>query len=204
MSLAAWMGAEAALCAALAEPLPPAQAVAAAVAQLAGTTGTALPPASPQVFRTAARASFEALRIYLGYILESEANGPAHRVAFVREVRARVEEARFAPDLTAPMDARAQDYATMLLRSAILAKDIHTLGGAVAGLGAWLLGALLAQAVHAVAQDTPMTAADFAAHHTPWVKLAAHPALREVMKKARPALIDLALHASAAEIDDAP
>ncbi|MBN2798830.1 MAG: hypothetical protein JXX28_06740 [Deltaproteobacteria bacterium] len=171
--------------------------VARLVRRLAAESGVAPPEPRLPAYQLAARAVFEALRIYLGFILQGEAGAPAHRVAFIQAVLSDVEEARYAPELRAPLTPEAMDYAGLLLRSALLAKDVHTLGSVSAGLGEWLAGMLLAVAVHRVGSDEPVTAADLARVHSRWVKLAAHPAIREVLRKARPALVDLVLHAGA-------
>lgn len=177
----------------LAGPRGPQAHVAQLRDELAAWVDAELPTPDPAVFDRAARAALEGLHILLSHVLAQ--GGPAHRVAQVAAVHADVARARDGRvPRRVPLSPEAREYAGLLLRSALLAKDVHILGSVAAGLGAWLLGLVLAQAALADAGE-PLTPAALASVHGPWSRLQVHPMIQDLLRRARPALVDMTLHA---------
>ncbi len=146
----------------------------------------------------AAGAVYEGLIRLLGAVA---AAGPAPGVAdsrqrFVVEMIDELKRAQRYVASPASLEPSAAAWANLLLRSAILSKEIHTFGSVAAGLGLWELGLRFAR-VTGVADDAPavpMTAAQLSAALTRWERLIAIRAVRQLLAKAAPAMVDLFLY----------
>ena len=108
--------------------------------------------------------------------------------------------ARLADDwstLDAPLATDARRYLNLTLRSQILGKSIHALGGFSEGVGAWLLDTAVARAGQPEGWDPerPLTASELGRVLSRWKKFSVNGAVQHVLRLARPALIDAFLNA---------
>jgi hypothetical protein len=90
-----------------------------------------------------------------------------------------------------PLDPVAARYASLLLRSAILGKEIHAWGGVAEGVGVWLLGVAFARGL--APADAPVPADVFGRGIVAWTKHISNRAVAGHLRLARPALVDLFL-----------
>lgn len=150
------------------------------------------PPADPARARRAVGAIALALQHVLSAALASQ-TGPPERVRFAHDaiatldrVTARLSNAPRAadPDLAA--------YLHLLLRSHLHAKSWRASGSVAEGVGHWLLGVTVALAQPP--DDGPVGPDAFASPFRHWLSLAHNPLIGAVLRKARPALLDLFLH----------
>ena len=193
LELDPWLDTEPELVALVAQaPAQPEAAVAAVRRDLARRTLSTLPVPDPARYTLAASAVLEALRMMLGHVLRQSEGAPTYQVDFVRQVHDAVVAAREAEG-SAVLDEGALDYTRLLLRTELHGRRWQGSGSVHAGLGLWLAGVALVR--RARADAGPVSVADFAAMHTPFVRLSAHPAVASVLRRARPALVDLFLHA---------
>jgi len=147
------------------------------------------PPRNPARYEAA-------LDALLGAITQVLAAGAAQSEGYLGDLlittadaARRAHETREAPVLAE--DARA--YLHLVLRSALLAKRFTALGGVPFALGWHLLATEVA--TRATDGDTPRRAADLGPIFARLQRVAAHPALLDLLRRARPALADLFLHA---------
>ncbi len=94
-----------------------------------------------------------------------------------------------------PLDDGAQRYVGLLLRGELLSRNFRTQGSVAAGLGLSLLNVEVARRAAETNDEGQVTAAAFAAIHSRWVRLTRNGTLDPVLERARPALVDLFLHA---------
>ena len=92
---------------------------------------------------------------------------------------------------TQPLLPDGAAYAGLLLRNFLFARQFAAFSSLTEGTGAFLLGLLLAQRV----ADAPLSAADLAATHTPWLRLMDHPLLQRSLRLQGQALHALFLSA---------
>ncbi len=195
LALDAWLEAEPELVSLVAQgPAQPEAAVEAVRRDLARRALCSLPVPQPQRYALAGSAVLEALRMMLGHVLAQSQGAPPYQVDFVRQVHDSVGAA-LESEGGAPLDHSALAYTRLLLRTELHGRRWQASGSVHAGLGGWLAGVELVRRSHQ--GEGPVTAASFAAVHTPFVRLSAHPALASVLRRARPALVDLFLHACA-------
>jgi len=122
----------------------------------------------------------------------AEPSADAAEVAFAKKLRGHVFRAMSAlPRGVPPLDRSARDYVSLLLRSHLLGKRFLPHGSVAAGLGLFLHNihtAALAARVNAKGEvDVNALCAVLTDH----VRLTLNRSIREVQKKARPALLDL-------------
>jgi len=152
-----------------------------------------LPVPDPARARLAARASVMALELTLAQVQARETPPSAAEADFVADLLARLRAAGASLEAgaDAPLGEDTADYVRLLLSNAILGKDVHRLDGVFAGLGRLLVGVEVA-----VRSASGPTLGAFAAAHTHIVRFSQNRSIRQVLLRARPALVDLALHAS--------
>jgi Fe-S-cluster containining protein len=189
--LATWEAWQRALIAAQrADPLPPEAALARIRGALAARLGIALPAPDEARLRAAGAAALEGFRLILDRAVSQGGGSPAEE-AFARETLARVQAARAG---WARLEAPPQDtaaYLDLLLRSALVGRLYRAAGEPPAGLGLFLLGVYIARASAGGPQLDPL-----ARHLSRWQRFTGHQAARQIIRLARPALVDLFLNAS--------
>ena len=155
--------------------------------------GTAPQPARG---RLAARATIEALRITIQGVLDQEQAPSAADEAFTRRLLANVVKAgaQLTADLP-PLTAATRAHVNLLLQSRILSKDFQQVGGLPEGLGLYVVDCLLAQAAAEPDAQGAVGVAAFSAVYTRHVRLTRNRSMVPVLKMARPALVDVFLHA---------
>jgi hypothetical protein len=170
--------------------------------ELAATQGFDPGPAptpSPRIFAMAGGAVVEGLRRLMGRVVdEAEPGADRHRVAFAAEMREILDAA--LPRLHAPepraFSQEALDYQHQLLRTFLLSRGFAAIGGYAEGLGAFLLQTAVARAVAHLAEEGTIDAANASAVIVRWNRFTENPTIGGILRKARPALLDLFLHAS--------
>ncbi len=191
LSLESWMLAEARILTALeASGSGPAAGVALCRARLL----PASPPPDAARFTMATRALIHTLGMVLDHVLRTEVNAPPAEAAFtaeLREVLRLAEAAVHGPPRLPSVDA--DRHLNLLLRSAILGKSVHTLGGVGYGLGLFLFNCEVARL--AAGGEGSVSAAQHSAVYTRLSRLTLNQTIQQVLLKARPALLDLFLHA---------
>lgn len=197
LPLDAWMALEAQLLAGLRElDLEPAGLVAWVRRSAAAAAGAVASVPQPARGRLAARATVEALRITIQGVLDQEQAPSAADEAFTRRLLANVATAgeRLTGALP-PLSAAARAHVNLLLQSRILSKDFQQAGGLPEGLGLYVVDCLLAQAAAEPDAEGQVGLAAFSAVYTRHVRLTRNRSMVAVLKMARPALVDVYLHA---------
>ncbi len=187
IGLSDWMVVEDALLATLGEgPRAPREAIAALRARLFGLVGRPAPTPDPSRYE----AALDALLVALGATLGAGDPDGDYRARLVATVSAAGESARAGRP--AALDADGRAYLHLVLRSTLLAKRFTAVGGVPFGLGVYLLGVELATRGHGAAPVGPGLAGPRLAR---FERLAAHPAVVDLLRRARPVLADLFLNA---------
>lgn len=147
------------------------------------------PPVRPEQARAAEEAILRALRIVMGQVVEQPGGTPEQR-AFAAEALERVSRAHDGVGQPLALGPDEVAYANLLLRSYLLAKRFTAYGGLAEGLGAWLVGAIVARrtANHRGAEALGLAWRE-------WERLEAVELVTVLLRRARPALLDLFLHA---------
>lgn len=190
VDLARWMVLEDEILAAVqgAEGEPP-ELVARVREQLYQAAGADAVPVRAEQALAAEEALLRALRIVMGRVVEGPGGTPDQR-AFAAAALDRIAVAHDAVGQPpAPMTAEARAYANLLLRSAILSKRFASVGGVADGLGGWLLGAIVARRN---AEDPSAVA--LGRSWSDWERFEAIEMVTALLRRARPALVDLFLH----------
>ncbi|GDX81238.1 hypothetical protein LBMAG42_30490 [Deltaproteobacteria bacterium] len=189
-----WMDAEARVLAALnaADGSP-----AATVAVVRHALVSEGPPPDPARFTLATRALLHTLGLVLDHVLSTETNAPAAEARFTAELREVLRRAELAiHGTTRPLSADANRHLNLLLRSAILSKSVHALGGVSYGLGLFLFNTELARLAAGGDASQPVSAREHSDVYTRLCRLTLNTTIHQVLLKARPALLDLFLHAA--------
>lgn len=150
------------------------------------------PPPNPGQARVAEEAVLRALRVLLEHVVEQPGGAP-HQRAFARESLDRLRAAHERAGEPLVLDGDAVAFANLLLRSHLLAKRFTAWGGVAEGLGVWLVGATVACRT----ADAPSAEAVGAAWRA-WERFEAIGLVSRWLRKTRPALVDLFLHATEA------
>lgn len=194
--LATWMDGEPALLSWLGQAEgPPAALVAGLRDRVFAWGGHPLPTPDPARGHLAARAVLMALDLTLAQVrAQEEAPGPAE-AAFVADLHDRVRRASASHE-RGEQPAWSPDqagYARERLAHALLGKELHRQDGLLVGLGRHLLALDLARR-SADGDDL----ADLAHAHSRVVRFVENRSIAHVLARARPALHDLAVHATGA------
>ena len=119
---------------------------------------------------------------------------PEDRLAFLRDNAARIAHAAQRAALPLPpLDTDSTRWLRGILRSHLLSKEFQTRGGVFAGLGTHLFEIDLARI--AATPYTALSPEQLAATYTPFKRFAIFGPVQRVLHMARPALIDLVVHA---------
>jgi len=187
------------------DPPPPEESVALLRRRLFALAGLPEPEPDPAAMLLALRAATHGLCMMMEAMARApEAESSAYELAFTAEVRAAVERARTRlrddDALDRPLTEDARRYLNLLLRSAILGKQVHALGGVAEGLGAFLLDTAIARLGPPEEllpdPDEPLSARHLGLVMPRWQKASLHSALQHVLRLARPALQDAFRNAS--------
>lgn len=150
-------------------------------------------PAAPDAL-TALRATGAMLQVYR-MVLDQAVNEPGAdpaEVDFARRLRRQVVRAMTAlPQGVPALDRQARDFVSLLLRGQLLGKRFLPHGSVAAGLGSFLHNVLTAALAAERSPDGSVSLPAFAAVHADHVRLTQNRSIREIQKKARPALLDL-------------
>jgi Fe-S-cluster containining protein len=152
------------------------------------------PPTDPNGARLAAGACFELLirqlRAVTAAPVASDRVDPS-RARVAEQMLVDLQVAQRALGRLPPLEPVAAQYASLLLRSAILGKEIHAWGGVAEGVGVWLLGVAFARGL--APADAPVPADVFGRGIVAWTKHISNRAVAAHLRLARPALVDLFL-----------
>lgn len=192
-SLAAWMAAESRVLARLeAAAAPPVALVALVRGELLAEART---PDSAR-YTLATRALIHTLGLVLDHVLRTETHAPIAEAKFTAELREVLRQAEIAVHLPSrPLSADANRHLNLLLRSAILSKSVHALGGPAYGLGLFLFNAEVARLAAVGSPSEPVSSREHSDVYTRLSRLTLNATIHQVLLKARPALLDLFLHA---------
>ena len=186
-----------------ADPPPPEATVSGLRATLFELGGGPAPDADPVRYVVALRAALQGLSMVLRPMVDRVPPGTSDwERSFTAEMIETIDRARarLADDwstLDAPLATDARRYLNLTLRSQILGKSIHALGGFSEGVGAWLLDTAVARAGQPEGWDPerPLTASELGRVLSRWKKFSVNGAVQHVLRLARPALIDAFLNA---------
>ena len=149
------------------------------------------PPTDTLTAMRATGAMLQVYRMVLDRAMTETAGDPSE-VAFAQRLRGRVIQAMtHLPRGVPPLDKAARDFVSLLLRTQLIGKRFLPHGSVAAGLGSWLHNirtATLSAERNAEGVVTVDALAPMLADH---VRLTHNRSIREVQKKARPALLDL-------------
>lgn len=189
---ATWLDWERELLATLADGAhTPAEAVALIRIELASRLGVSLPSADPARRRMAVRATAEGMRMVTARAVQQ--GNVAAEVAFAEENLRRLASvlASEAPPINKDTNSDITAYLGVLLRSFLLGKQ-YGASGLAPGLGLFLVTAEVAGA----SAGEPL-ALDALAHHlSRFSRFLNNDAIQQVVRAARPALVDVFLHTS--------
>jgi Fe-S-cluster containining protein len=169
--------------------------VAALRGRLFGALRRAPPPPEPLRFLQAVGAILMTFRIVLDHAMVDAAGSPADR-AYAGELRRAVVTAMARlPDGVPPLAPDARAYINLLLRSHLLGKRFAAHGSVAAGLGLFLSNVATAALAAEQGPDGSVSARALSARYTPHVRLTTNGSVLALLAKARPALVDVFLHA---------
>ena len=173
----------------------PAAHIAALRARMLSAVRRQAPPPNRLTAMRATGAMLQVYRMVLDQAV-SQTGADAAEVEFAKRLRGHVIRAMTAlPRGVPPLDKGARDYVSLLLRSHLLGKRFLPHGSVAAGMGLFLHNihtAALAAEVNAAGEvDVKALSAVLTEH----VRLTLNRSIREVQKKARPALLDLYMSA---------
>lgn len=154
-----------------------------------------LPAPDPARGHLATRAVLMALDLTLDQVSAQEVAPSPAEAAFVADLHGRVRRAAASHERgeALTMSPPVADYARERLAHALLGKEVHRQDGLLVGLGRHLLALDLA----ARTADGP-TLGHFAHAHSRIVRFVENRSIHHVLGRARPALHDLAVHATGA------
>ena len=157
-----------------------------------------LPTPDPARARLATRASVMALDLTLAQVQARETPPSRAEADFVADLHSRLRAAGTSLEagVDPVWDEDAADYVRMLLAGAVLGKDLHRLDLLFAGLGRFLLAVEVAARSVQQPQAARGGAAAFASAHTRIVRFSHNRGIQQVLVRAQPALVDMALHAT--------
>jgi hypothetical protein len=190
-----WMEWEEHLLAELASAGPPEAVVARARQRVVAWSDSALPEPNPQRYQLALLAVLEALRMVTQQALQHEPDTPigVHRARVLADMAAHIHTARVATEQPLPtLEPAAQRYFALLARSGLLGKSFVAHGSVAGGFGAILLDYRLAAAATGL---DPVPLAPLGRVLAPWRRFAGHPAIAGALRLARPALVEMFIHA---------
>lgn len=194
VTLTQWMDAEGRVIAALNVVVGPPPALVGQV-RLALLPDAATPDSAR--FTLATRALIHTLGLVLDHVLSTETNAPPAEARFTAELREVLRQAEAAIHLPPrPLSDDANRHLNLLLRSAIQSKSVHALGGVGFGLGLFLFNTEVARLTAGGEASEPVSARDHSDVYTRLCRLTLNTTIHQVLLKARPALLDLFLHAS--------
>ncbi len=138
-------------------------------------------PVRPAQYEAAIDALCHALGQVMRSVLSGQSGAP-HQVAFARDALAMLDRARTSRP--APLTSEERAWLNLLLRSAILGKAWAASGSVAAGLGVWLAGVEIAARAGSLPEGVER-----------WERFSAIPLVQLWLNKARPATVDVFLHA---------
>lgn len=174
----------------------PAAHIAAARARMLAAVRREAPDPQPL---TAMRATGAMLQVYRMVLDQAVAQPDAVRaeVEFAQKLRGHVIRAMTAlPRGVPPLDRGARDYVSLLLRSHLLGKRFLPQGSVAAGLGLFLHNIHTAALAAERNADGEVGVNALSVVLTDHVRLTQNRSIRQVQKKARPALLDLYMSVS--------
>lgn len=175
----------------------PADHVAAVRARVLGAAGRADP--APSAVRLG-QATGAVLQVY-GMVLDSllsEEGATAAELAFTRRLHGNVARARAMLTLGVPaLDESGRRFASLVMRNYLLGKRFQLDGSLAAGLGLLLHSFHTSALASGVMPSQTVRADQLSAVFSDHVRLTHNRSMQVVRKKARPAMVDMFLHAGA-------
>ena len=156
--------------------------------RLFSLAGQEPPVAEARRYRAACGATLEAIIRLMAKVRSQGASGDAAQEQFLDQMIEAAATAQRTPP--AALAADAKDYLQLVLRGELLSKGFASAGGVAEGLGRFLVGVEVARR-----REGTMSAGEISALFAPWQRFAAHPGIQAVLRLARPALVDVFLHA---------
>lgn len=156
--------------------------------------GREAPVIRPEQRAAALQAIVQALTLIMAHTLKQSGNADPERVAFAEESLRRLESvARGLGEPAPPLAKDAEEWVNLLVRSALLGKRFAVWGGVAEGMGELILAVEFSRrlAEHRTGGVTAAALSEPMAH---WRRFAAIELITMILRKARPALIDLLLH----------
>jgi hypothetical protein len=198
VSIEAWMEAEPALLEGLRDrPLD--SAIGYLRGALHGLAGRPAPGVRPAQRTAALQAIVMALTMIMRHTLGQPATGPSDRRAFAEaslENLLRVSEGLEQP--APPLAEDAEAWVNLLLRSSLLAKRFDAWGGVSEGAGEFILAVEISRRLASVQPDGTVSAESLSVPLAHWRRFVAVELITHILRRARPALIDLFLHTDVA------
>ena len=155
-----------------------------------------LPPPDPTRARLASRAALTALEMVMQSVLTQQQTQDPAEHNFAVEMYRMVSTARMRMeklDSPPPFDAPSNQHLNLLLRSDLLAKRFQSVGGVSEGLGLFLLNTSVVQTTIHHPNDV-VAVGNLSTLLSRWVRFSLNRSIRQVLHKAKPALIDIFLH----------
>ena len=162
--------------------------------RLLALAGRAPAVTDPRVARLAGGAIVEAMRrVMVNVVDDATPKAAADRVAFAVHIRDWMTQALPNLGATTPFTPEALDWLHLLLRSNLLARQWGGMGGVADGLGLTLLQVMLVRALGRPDADGRIDAQTAGMIVVDWNRSAEIPTILAVLRRARPALVDLFL-----------
>ena len=154
-----------------------------------------VPPIRPPQHQAALEAIVTALAMIMRHTLKQPGGQDPERVDFAQKSLADLERVLATVDRPAPaLAADAEEWVNLLLRSELLAKRFAVWGGVAEGLGEFILAIEVSRRLAEPDPSGQITAAALSEPLAHWRRFAAIELITMILRKARPALIDLFLH----------
>lgn len=152
-------------------------------------------PPVPEKVTQATEALLHVFGLVLDDVLQNDGGSPAEQ-AFSRRLLGNVARARAMLPLGVPeLDRSGRDFASLIIRSFLLGKRFAQDGGVAAGLGLLLHSLHTSALASGVMPGQPVSAEALSVVFSDHVRLIHNRSLQPIRKKARPALVDMFLHA---------
>ena len=154
------------------------------------------PPVRPEQRAAALQAILMALTLIMRHTLSQTGSEDPDRRAFAERTLADLERLTDGlEDQAPPLAADAEVWVNLLLRSHLLGKHFAVWGGVCEGVGEMILAIEVSRRLAEVGEDGTVSAESLSAPLAHWRRFVAVGLITRILQKARPALIDLVLHA---------